>query len=88
MSGLKINYQKSEVLVIGGSEEDQTKVAGMFNCNIGHLPMKYLGVWVSDRHMSSSDLAYVYQKVEKKLPTWQRMKGHSYSILPELYSKL
>jgi hypothetical protein len=44
MSGLKINYQKSEVLVIGGSEEDQTKVAGMFNCNIGHLPMKYLGV--------------------------------------------
>jgi hypothetical protein len=71
MSGLKINYQKSEVLFVGGSEEDQTKVAGMLNCNIGHLPMKYLGVWVSNRHMACSDLAYVYQKVEKKLPTWQ-----------------
>lgn len=71
MFGLKINYQKREVLVIGGSEEDQTKVAGMFNCNIRQLPMKYLEVWISDRHMSSSDLAYVYQNVENKLPTWQ-----------------
>jgi hypothetical protein len=43
----------------------------MFNCNIGSLPLKYLGVWISDKHMSSSDLAYVHQKVEKKLPTWQ-----------------
>jgi hypothetical protein len=33
--------------------------------------MKYLGVWISDKHMSISDLAYVYQKVEKKLPTCQ-----------------
>jgi hypothetical protein len=43
----------------------------MFNCNIGSLRLKYLGVWISDKHMSSSDLAYVHQKVEKKLPTWQ-----------------
>jgi hypothetical protein len=43
----------------------------MLNCNIGSLPLKYLGVWISDKHMSSSDLAYVHQKVEKKLPTWQ-----------------
>jgi hypothetical protein len=71
MSRLKINYQKSEVIVVGGSEVDQTNVAAMFNCNAESLPMKYLGVMVSDRHISSSDLAYVHQKVEKKLPTWQ-----------------
>jgi hypothetical protein len=59
------------VIVVGGSEEDQTTVAAMFNCNTRKLPMKYLGVMVSDRHMSSSDLAYVYHKVEKKLTTWQ-----------------
>jgi hypothetical protein len=73
MSGLKINYQKSGVLVIGGSEEDQSRVAGMLNCQTGRLPMKYLGVWISDRHMTCSDLAYIHQKVEKKLPTWQRV---------------
>jgi hypothetical protein len=82
------------VLVVGGSEEDQTKVVGMFNCNIGHLPMKYLGVWVSDRHMACSDLAYVYQKVREKITNLAkcrvvlRWKSHSYSILPELYTKL
>jgi hypothetical protein len=57
--------------VVSGSEEDQTNVVAMFNCNAGSLPMKYLGVMVSDRHLSSSNLAYVHQKVEKKLPTWQ-----------------
>jgi hypothetical protein len=71
MSGLKVNYHKSDVIVVGGSEEEQSRVANMFNCNIGSLPLKYLGVWISDKHMSSSDLAYVHQKVEKKLPTWQ-----------------
>jgi hypothetical protein len=62
----------TKVIVVGGSEEDQTNVVAMFNCNAESLPMKYLGVMVSDRHLSSSDLAYVHQKVEKKLPTWQR----------------
>jgi hypothetical protein len=71
MTGLRINYQKSDVLVIGGSEEEQCSTAEIFNCNIGQLPFKYLGVMISNRHMTTSDLAYVYQKVEKKLPTWQ-----------------
>lgn len=71
MSGLKVNYQKSEVIVVGGMEEDQKNVVAMFNCNTGSLPTKYLGVMVSDRHLSSSNLAHVHQKVEKKLPTWK-----------------
>jgi hypothetical protein len=71
MSGLKINYQKSEVFALGCSEEEMTRVAQMFNCNIGHLPMKYLGVMVHNKHMSASDLNYVATKVEKRVPTWQ-----------------
>jgi hypothetical protein len=51
MSGLKVNYQKSEVIFVGGLEEDQTNVVVMFNCNTGKLPMKYLGAMVSVRHM-------------------------------------
>jgi hypothetical protein len=45
MTGLKINYQKSEVFVIGATIEEQKTVADMFNCNIGSLPLKYLGLW-------------------------------------------
>jgi hypothetical protein len=33
--------------------------------------MKYLGIMVSDHHLFAADLAFVHQKLEKKLPTWQ-----------------
>jgi hypothetical protein len=71
MIGLKINYQKSDILVVGGSKEEQTSTDSIFNCNIGQFPFKYLGVMVSNRHMTTFGLAYVHQEVEKKLPTWQ-----------------
>jgi hypothetical protein len=71
MSGLKINYEKSEIFALGCSDEEQKRVAEMFNCNIGDLPLKYLGILVSNKHMSATDLSYVHLKVEKKIPTWQ-----------------
>jgi hypothetical protein len=71
MSGLKINYQKSEVFVMGGTEEDNNRVAGIFNCEVGALPLKYLGVMVHNRHMTATELYYVAQKVERRIPTWQ-----------------
>jgi hypothetical protein len=71
MSSLRINYEKSEVFVLGCSDEEQKRVAEMFNCNSGNLPMKYLGVMVNNKHMTASDLSYVHLKVEKKIPTWQ-----------------
>jgi hypothetical protein len=32
--------------------------------------MKYLGIMVDNKHMSASDLSYVYLEVEKRIPTW------------------
>jgi hypothetical protein len=43
MSGLKINYLKSEFITIGGDNDVMTFYADMFNCKVGKLPMKYLG---------------------------------------------
>jgi hypothetical protein len=71
MSGLEINYQKSEVLVLGSSEEESNRVAVIFNCKVGQLPIKYLGVMVNNRYMTVAELSYVTQKVEKRIPTWQ-----------------
>jgi hypothetical protein len=65
MSGLKINYEKSEVFVLGCFDEEQKRVAEMFNCNNGSLPLKYLGIMVNNKHMPASDLSYVHLKVEK-----------------------
>ena len=47
MSGLKINFMKSEILCVGGDKSILSFYAELFNYSIGHFPMKYLGVPVS-----------------------------------------
>ena len=47
MSGLKINFDKSEVIVIGGDNETDAVYTEMFGCQVGSLPMKYLGTPIS-----------------------------------------
>ena len=44
MSGLHINYQKSEVYVLGVSKEEELRVANMLNYKVGSLPFTYLGL--------------------------------------------
>jgi hypothetical protein len=67
MSGLKINYQKSEVFGVGLTLEQIRRVANIFNCNVGKFPMTYLGLPISMDRILSKDLAFVPQKVDKKL---------------------
>ena len=47
MSGLEINFAKSEVLIINGDDDKNPLYAELFNCQIGNFPLKYLGVPVS-----------------------------------------
>ena len=65
MSGLRINYEKSEIFVLGVEHEEQVRVANLFNCVIGEFPMKYLGIKVSPRKWLASDLEYVVEKFRK-----------------------
>ena len=43
MSGLKINFTKSEVIMINGDHNLASQYADLFNCQPGHFPIKYLG---------------------------------------------
>jgi hypothetical protein len=47
MAGLKINFEKSEVLAIGGDNRTCLPFAEVFNCQIQMFPLKYLGVPIS-----------------------------------------
>jgi hypothetical protein len=47
MSGLKINFDKSEVLLIGRDNELSLAYVEIFNCNIKLFRLKYLGVPIS-----------------------------------------
>ena len=51
LSGLKINYHKSEVLLFGYSQIEKERKANMLNCKLGELPIKYLGIPVSDKEL-------------------------------------
>lgn len=47
MSGLKINFLKSEIVMVNGDNLLAKQYADIFNCQIGLFPIKYLGAPVS-----------------------------------------
>ena len=47
MTGLKINFSKSEVIMINGADDMCLHYAELFNFQTGTFPLKYLGVPVS-----------------------------------------
>ena len=66
MLGLKINFQKSEILCVGGDDDILTTYAAMFNCQIGDFPMKYLGVPVSYSSLRGVDWEFLEDKYIKR----------------------
>jgi hypothetical protein len=56
MSSLKINFHKTEVIVVGASKEDSTRIANCLNCKEGELPMKYLRIPVTTDKLYTVDL--------------------------------
>lgn len=71
MSGLKINYHKSEVVTFGYEEEQQRDIANALNCKIGQLPMTYLGFPISDKHLGAKAFGPTVEKMRKKLQPWK-----------------
>jgi hypothetical protein len=55
LSGLKINFEKSKILSIGGDNDMDNSFAEIFNCQVGLFPVKYLGVSISAKRMRVID---------------------------------
>lgn len=55
MSGLKINFQKSDVLMALEDADKLDQYATLFSCQMGYLPLNYLGVFVSCSRLKVSD---------------------------------
>lgn len=71
MSSLRVNYHKSEVIVIGAPEAEKQRIADMLNCQSGTLPIRYLGVPISNVQLHLADMRYINSKIQKRLPKWQ-----------------
>lgn len=48
MSGLTINFHKSELFLFGEAVEKASLYQEIFTCELGSLPLKYLGIPVSN----------------------------------------
>jgi hypothetical protein len=71
LSGLKINYHKSEVIVMGVAVEEQARVDCLLNCQEGVFPFKYLGFPMSDKKLIIADLEPLVALTGKRPEQWQ-----------------
>jgi hypothetical protein len=71
LSGLKINFLKSEVIVMGASQEEQARVANALNCKQGAFPFTYLGFPMADRPLTMAEWEGLVGKVGHRVDPWQ-----------------
>ena len=71
LSGLKINFNKSEILMINDEEEWGKKYAVIFNCQLGTFHVKYMGVPVSPSRLHLIDWLPLTEKCSKRLDVWK-----------------
>ena len=76
MSGLKINFDKSEVVVMGVTVEEQQRIACNLNCKVGKFPIYYLGLLLSDSRITTADWGFFTTRVGTRVDPWQG-KHHS-----------
>lgn len=72
MSGLKINFAKSQICGIGISEEEMKTFADVFKCKVVCLPIKYLGLPLGADPKRIATWQPVIEKVGLRLALWKR----------------
>jgi hypothetical protein len=71
LSGLKINFLKSEVIVLGVPPSEQARVAQALQCKEGKFPFTYLGFPMSDRTLTMADWEGLIGTVGHRVDPWQ-----------------
>jgi hypothetical protein len=56
MSGMRINYHKSDLLTINVDDVDANLFAQIFGCKLGEFPFTYLGVPLYFSKLRKEDL--------------------------------
>ncbi|KAE8778178.1 ABC transporter G family member 37 [Hordeum vulgare] len=71
MPGLKINFDKSEVMILGYRPDEAQLIANRLNCKLGHFPSSYLGIPISDSRLSFADLRPTVSRLQHRIEPWQ-----------------
>ena len=71
LSGLKINFHKSELLFFVRAKDEQEAYKQLFGCGIGSMPFTYLGIPIHHRKLSNKEWKCIEDRFEKKLSCWK-----------------
>ncbi|WVZ67109.1 hypothetical protein U9M48_016236 [Paspalum notatum var. saurae] len=71
LSGLKINYHKSELFCYGEASKFQEQYSQLFGCGMGSYPFRYLDIPMHHRRINNKDRREVENRFEKKLSSWK-----------------
>lgn len=71
-SGLRINYSKSNAILIRQNELDKQRVEAMLQCKIGCFPCRYLGLQLGINQLTKADWQPLIDQVRNFIPAWQR----------------
>jgi hypothetical protein len=72
MSGMRINYHKSELIPCNLSEDQIHSVAHLFGSPVGAFPIKYLGVPLHYDKLRREDIQPLVDSILKRVASWRR----------------
>jgi len=64
ISGLKINFHKSEIFCFGEAKNYENHYMELFGCNLGNFPIKYLGILIHYIKLSNNDWVRIQERFE------------------------
>jgi hypothetical protein len=71
LSGLKINFHKSELFCFGEAKENVRHFVQIFGCKEGSFPFKYLGIPMNTHKLRNKDWKEIEERFQKKLASWK-----------------
>ena len=71
LSGLKINFHKSELFCFGEAQDFVTQYAELFGCEQGQFPIRYLGIPIHYRRLTNAEWKHVEERFEARLASWR-----------------
>ena len=77
LSGLKINFHKSEIFCFGKARDHEAYYSQLFGCKVGSFPFRYLGLPMHTRKLNNKDWQMIENRIEKRLSGW---KGKMLSV--------
>lgn len=82
ISGMRINFHKSEFIPMNLEEEESHRTAHIFCCPVGNFPIKYLGIPLHHDKLRREDIQPLVDKILKRIEGWKgKLLSHAARVL-------